>query len=246
VLLVHGFGAAAIQWLPLARALRPHVRAVWAIDLPGHGFSGRPERLTLDTLKVGVLEGLDQVHPAIGPALIVGNSLGGAVALRYANERADLAIGAHLLSPGGAPMAEAELEAVRRIFRVVGHRQAVEFLHALYGDPQGLRAHAFAPFVRRVFRDPALHGLLEQVTDADWLTPDEVRGAPRPLRIVWGRRDKILPQTAVSFWRTHLPAHGELHEPETFGHVPHLSEPGPTARDILAFARKITGAATAG
>ncbi|MEQ1572428.1 MAG: alpha/beta fold hydrolase, partial [Myxococcota bacterium] len=238
VLLIHGFGAAAMQWVPLVRALRPHVRSVWAIDLPGHGFSHRPDRLTLDVLRDGVIEALDQVHSEIGPAVVVGNSLGGAVALRYAHARPDRAVAVHLLSPGGAPMAPDELREVQRLFRVVTHTDATTFLDRLYATPRGWTGHLLAPFVRRVFADPALHDLLAEVTDADWLTPDEVRQLPHPLRVSWGRLDRILPAAAVGFWRAHLPDRGELDEPEAFGHVPQLDSPGRTAADIVAFTRR--------
>lgn len=238
VLLVHGFGAQALQWAPLVRRLRPHVRSIHAIDLPGHGFSARVPALTLDLLRDGLLEALDAAHPEFGPALIVGNSLGGAVALRYANARPERALGVHLLSPGGAPMAPAELGEVQRLFRVVTHRDATTFLDRLYARPQGLVGHLLAPLVRRVFRDPALHALLDQIRDSDWVTPQELRDLPRPLRVTWGRLDRILPPTAVEFWRAHLPPGGELDEPDQLGHVPQLDSPRRAADDILAFARR--------
>ncbi|MEQ1507898.1 MAG: alpha/beta fold hydrolase [Myxococcota bacterium] len=250
VLLVHGFGAAASQWAPLVRALQPHVRSVWAIDLPGHGFSRSTARgwsshpraaLTLDTLRDGVIEALDRLHadePDAGPAVVVGNSLGGAVALRYVHARPDRALGVHLLSPGGAPMTPDELAAVQAVFRVNTHREATAFLDRLYGRPNGWINHLMAPLVRRVFRDPALHGLLAQVTDADWLTPDEVRTVPRPIRVSWGKNDRILPSAAVAFWRAHLPPGAELAEPDDDGHVPQLAAPGRTASELLAFVRR--------
>src|SRR5262245_21365195 len=77
VLLVHGFGDAAMHWAPLVRVLRPHVRSVLALDLPGHGFSVRPEKLTLELVRDGVIEALDRAH--VEPCVVVGNSLGGAV-----------------------------------------------------------------------------------------------------------------------------------------------------------------------
>jgi pimeloyl-ACP methyl ester carboxylesterase len=239
VVLVHGFGATAMQWVPLIRALRPHVRGVTAIDLPGHGLSVRRPDLTLDVLREGVLQALDRSRRTDEPALVVGNSLGGAVVVRYVQARPDHVVGAHLLSPGGAPMDAGELEEVRRLFRVSTHREALVFLDRLFGRPVGWIGHLMAPSVRRTFRDLALHGLLDQVTDADWLTEDEVRGLPRPLRVVWGRADRILPARSVAFWRAQLPPDGEMEEPDAFGHVPQLDRPAAAAADILGFARRL-------
>jgi pimeloyl-ACP methyl ester carboxylesterase len=236
VLLVHGFGDAALHWAPLVRALRPHVRSVLALDLPGHGFSHRPERLTLDTLRDGVIEALDRVHAE--PAVVVGNSLGGAVALRYTQARPDRVLGTHLISPGGAPMTPEELVAVRELFAVKTWREALAFLDKLHAYPLGWRGHLLAPSVRRLFRDPALHSLLEQIRESDWLTPDEVRTLTRPVRLVWGKRDQILPSRALEFWRAHLPGHAEVEEPERFGHAPHFDAAHQTAEDILGFVRR--------
>jgi pimeloyl-ACP methyl ester carboxylesterase len=240
VTLIHGFGANALQWVPLVRALRPHVSGIVALDLPGHGFSVRHPELTLDVLRDGVLEAMDQARDRVGaPSVVVGNSLGGAVTVRYVQARPDHVLGAHLLSPGGAPMTPDELDEVRRLFRVGSHGEALVFLERLMGRPIGWLGHLMAPGVRRTFRDRALHGLLERIRDEDWLDPDELRALPRPVRVVWGRADRILPPRAVSFWREQLPPHGELEEPDHFGHVPQLDRPRETAADILAFLRRI-------
>jgi pimeloyl-ACP methyl ester carboxylesterase len=242
VLLVHGFGAAALHWAPLLRILRRHVRAVHAIDLPGHGFSHRPSSLTLDLLRDGTLEALDRIGHE--PAVILGNSLGGAVALRYTNARPERILGSHLMSPGGAPMTADELDAVRRLFRVVTHGEARTFLDRLHARPLGWLGHLLAPTVRRTFRDPALHTLLDHVTDADWLTPEEVSRVTHPVRVVWGRHDKILPTSGLAFWRAHLPAHAEIHEPDEFGHAPQLDSAYRAAADILGFMERLARRAT--
>ena len=242
VLLVHGFGAAALHWVPLVRALKPHVRQICALDLPGHGFSHRPDALTVATLREGVIEALDRAHAlelVRGPAIVVGNSLGGAVALRYVHARPDRVHGAVLLSPGGAPLDPDELAQVQRLFRVETHAQARAFLDTLHAKPLGLIGHVIAPFVRQVFRDPVLHGLLEGVGEGDWIRPDEIRSFPAPLRVLWGRYDRILPRSSLAFWRQHLPDHAEIDEPDAFGHAPQLDAAGALADDIVAFARRL-------
>lgn len=242
VLLIHGFGAAAAQWALLMRALRAKTRGVLAIDLPGHGLSRRHADLSLDILRDGVIEALDRAYE-IGrhkePAIVVGNSLGGAVALRYVAARPERALAAYLMSPGGAPMLPEELGAVRELFRVVTHGDAKAFLDKLHADPLGLKGHLIAPAVRRTFRDESLHGLLARISDADWLTPGELASLQRPVRLLWGRKDKILPARSLSFWREHLPQGAEIDEPDRFGHVPHLDSARRTAADLLAFAERI-------
>jgi len=84
MLLLHGFGGSADQWLPLARHLRPDVCAV-AVDLPGHGRCAAPSALPTGEVLASVLDTLDALGLR-GPVGVVGHSLGGLLALHLALE----------------------------------------------------------------------------------------------------------------------------------------------------------------
>jgi pimeloyl-ACP methyl ester carboxylesterase len=237
VVLFHGFGSAALHWVPLLHRLRPHVRGVMAIDLPGHGFSDRPTPLTHDVLRTGVIEALDQVHRH--PAVVVGNSLGGVTALRYTHARPDKVLGTVLLSPGGAPMTAEELDALRAIFRIRSRGEARAFLDRLYAKPIGLLGHLFVPTLQRTFTDPTLMSWFDSISQGDFLEPAEVSGVPRPTKLLWGRQERILTPGQLEFWRTHLPAGTPIVEPEGMGHSPQLDSAARTAAEILSFARSL-------
>ena len=240
VILFHGFGSAALHQVPLVRRLREHVRSVVTIDLPAHGFSECAGALTHDVLRAAVTETMDQVH--LEPAVIVGNSLGGVTALRYLQARPERALGAVLLSPAGAPMTAAELEDLRALFRVRTRAEARAFLDRLYARPSPWRAALFASTVVRTFSDPVLRGWLDTVAEGDFLRPEEVRSAPRPLRVVWGREEKILPASNLAFWRENLPPGSVLVEPEGLGHTPQLDSPRRITGEILALLRATAAA----
>jgi 3-oxoadipate enol-lactonase len=82
VLLLHGLGSSSTDWPEQQAALEGRYRVV-AVDLPGHGRSALPHgRLTIERMAVdvgAVLAGL-----AVGPAHVVGLSLGACVGLRLA------------------------------------------------------------------------------------------------------------------------------------------------------------------
>jgi pimeloyl-ACP methyl ester carboxylesterase len=234
LVLFHGFGSSAMHWMPLLQQLRPRTRGIVAIDLPGHGLSDRPPELTHDLLRAGVSEAMDALDHE--PAVVIGNSLGGAVGLRYVNARPERVLGAVLFSPAGAPMSAEDLAALREVFRMDQHADAVRFVRRLHGRPVGVRAHLLAPILRRTLADPVLKSWLDRVSEGDFLEPDELRAVPRPVRVIWGRQERILPAHALAFWREHLPATSEVLEPEGFGHSPFLDDRRWTADQVVSFA----------
>jgi pimeloyl-ACP methyl ester carboxylesterase len=96
ILLLHGFGGAASNWTLVAPRLLP-LGHVLVPDLPGHGGSSAlpAPAETLDPFADRAAELLD------GPALLVGHSLGGVVALRLAQRHPQLARGIVLAGCAG-------------------------------------------------------------------------------------------------------------------------------------------------
>lgn len=246
VLVIHGLGSAALNWVPVLELLRPHVSQILAVDLPGHGFSDRPQVLTNDALRDALIEALDRSgHP---PSLVVGHSLGGAAALRYVLARPRAARGLLLFSPAGAPLDREQLDGVRSLFHVDSYDDAVRFLRALHARPAELRARLAAPFVQASLQDPVLRGWLATVQpyeDGDpgqvYVSPAEIGAITAPMRVVWGLADRILPFTARDYWQAHLPLHATLIQPEGIGHTPFLDDRKWTAEEIRMFAAQISG-----
>lgn len=82
----HGYGAGnATHFFPALLRLRLHFRRILAPELPGHGFSGAPTEATFEALFAGVADVLERELDE--PAVVFGNSLGGAVALAWASVR---------------------------------------------------------------------------------------------------------------------------------------------------------------
>jgi len=85
LVLLHGWGMHAGMWGPLLPALARRAR-VHAVDLPGHGHSGTVAPYTLDTLTHAVAA---RFHVESTPLTVVGWSLGGLVAMRWARFEPD-------------------------------------------------------------------------------------------------------------------------------------------------------------
>ena len=102
IVLLHGLGSSANAFSRVMFEMQRHFRVVWAIDLPGNGFSPLPDsgpapletqvRLLLEFLKTQVEE----------PAFLIGNSLGGAMSLYAASEAPSALAALGLVAPAGA------------------------------------------------------------------------------------------------------------------------------------------------
>ena len=82
LLLLHGLGATADVWTPMAPALERSWPGRWtAVDLPGHGGSPPLSRVSFGALAAAVADELPQDEPVV----VLGHSLGGVLALTLAS-----------------------------------------------------------------------------------------------------------------------------------------------------------------
>jgi pimeloyl-ACP methyl ester carboxylesterase len=247
VVLLHGLGATKASMLPSLAALSATHRAI-AIDLPGFGDSAKPLRGRYDPAffargVVALLEALE-----IDRAHLVGNSLGGRVAIEVGLTTPQRVGRIGLLAPSLAwlrgrpwaplvravpPVLGALQPAPRRVVeplarRALGRARSPwaaagmdEFLRS-YLTPTG-RA-AFYAAAREIYLEPP-HGPGGFWTRLAQLTP--------PALFVWGRRDALVPIAFADHVRRTLPAaeHLEL----DCGHVPQLERPRETHRALARF-----------
>ncbi|WP_396332760.1 alpha/beta fold hydrolase [Burkholderia anthina] len=145
VVFIHGSGPGASGFSNFkhnyaAFAAAGH-RAI-VVDLPGYGQSSKPSDVayTLDFF-VGALRA-QLTALGIGPAVLLGNSLGGAIALKYALDHPDDVDGLIMMAPGGVEDRETyfQMEGIQRMVKLFTHRQMNddtmrELLTLLVHDP---------------------------------------------------------------------------------------------------------------
>ena len=241
VVLLHGLGAGGGSFGAMVTALRPHVRRVIIPELPGHGFSARPAGgapITPDLLLDVIADALDGLLDE--PAVVLGNSLGGAVALGYALRRPERVQALVLVSPAGARLAADEWRELVAAFDLSSTADARRFLARVYHRPPwflALFAHEFPDLLRR----PAVQEILASVTPEHSPTPDALGALAMPVLLLWGRSERLLPASALAWFRLHLPPQTVIEEPDGFGHAPQLEQPDRLAARVLAFARAGVG-----
>ena len=116
IVLVHGGAAHAHWWSPIAPLLMGEYRVV-ALDMSGHGDSGRREAYPRDLWAMEVMA-VARHGGLSGPPIVVGHSMGGFVTIVTAATHGDELRGAIVLdSPVRRPDPEAEEGARGRAFR---------------------------------------------------------------------------------------------------------------------------------
>jgi pimeloyl-ACP methyl ester carboxylesterase len=250
ILLLHGIGRSLEDWAPqYPRLARTH--RVVALDLPGSGFSARsPEPTTLNVLAQGVIDTLDSLGVQ-RPLHVIGNSLGGAVALQLLvlePERVSTLVLANSAGFGfevtmllrllaipllGELATRATSRAGTKMSERLGFadptlatKERVEHALAIAGQPDT------GPVMLETVRELATRRGVKLGWRAE-LTAAAAQH-PRPTLIVWGDRDRILPPHQLDSARRVLP-HAQTSLFTGVGHLPQLERPDEFSARVLKF-----------
>ena len=241
LVLLHGLSSRAADHVVLVALLRRRHRRIVMPDLPGHGWSEgeAPEAEHLHTL-------LAEILPVMvpEPAWVMGNSMGGLVAVRLAQAAPERVAGLVLASPAGAPMSDAQIAEVQRIFTIPDHPSALGFVDRLFGRRRGAPAlvkHLVAAGVLRRAGIGAVRHILSRIRNEHLLRGEELAGLRMPILLFWGAADRILDAGQLDWYRRHLPAHAVVETPEEFGHTPFFDRPREFADRLVAFVREARG-----
>jgi pimeloyl-ACP methyl ester carboxylesterase len=249
LLFLHGWADSADTWrLALDRLARAGRRAV-AVDLPGFGTASElHEEPILPQLQGFASAALEHVAPD-GEALVCGNSLGGCVALRLA-EDPDLALaGVVAVAPAGLDMARwlaiVERDVLLRgmlaapvpVPGVVVQRVVAEVYRRLaFAHPNRIDPHVATTFAGHL-ADRAI--VARRLAGARRLLP-ELRAPFRldriscPVLLLWGDRDLLVFQTGAGRVLDAV-EDARLEVIEDCGHCPQLEAPERFCELLLDF-----------
>ena len=227
LVLLHGLLGAPSDWDGVRPRFEAAGHAVYAPALPT--TTGAPASVA--ALAEQTAERV-RARPT-GPVVLVGNSLGGHLAVLLAGLLRD-APGVHaVVLTGASGLYEVPLGAStpRRHDRAYLRARIAE----TFFDP----AHATDALVARVHaavsaRDP-LRGLLRLARATRHpLTPADLAAVRAPALLVWGRDDRVTPPSVAEAYARALPD-ARLVWLDRCGHAPMIEHPGAFARAVLGF-----------
>jgi NADP-dependent 3-hydroxy acid dehydrogenase YdfG/pimeloyl-ACP methyl ester carboxylesterase len=250
VLLLHGISRSLEDWSEQVQRLSQRFYVI-APDQPGFGFSARRE----GPADLGALaDGVAGTLAALGetrPCHVIGNSLGGAVAMQLLASHPDRVASLTLVNSAGFG---AEVTPLLRMLSLPGLGRYA----ATHSTTAGARL-----MERRIFADPALatpervehalriaaqpgtgaflHELANQLGTARGVRPQwreellaAVAAHPRPTLLIWGDRDRILPAVHLGAARRQFPD-AQVHLFAGAGHMPQIERPDEFADLVTAF-----------
>jgi len=233
VVLIHGFGSDHAAWLFNHEALADG-RAVYALDLPGHGGSAKTvEDGSVDGLAAAVIGFLDAV--SVPKAHLAGHSLGGAVAARIAERHADRVASLSLVAPAGIAdtINQGFIDGFLSESRA---RKLRPVLEQLVADPSMVTAD----MVEDVLKFKRLDGASEALTAVAAANFQGGRQATSvrsglaavqvPVQVIVGEADQVLPAAGADG----LPASVTVHRLQAVGHLPHMEKSAEINRLIAA------------
>lgn len=251
VVLLHGLGATNASMLPTFWELARDHRVI-APDLPGFGDSGKPVRSYDARFYARWLETfLDEV--GIERALMVGNSMGGRVAIEAALASPQRVERLALLAPSPAFIKKREMVGVVRLLRPelalaplpLPRRLVLRNLKSMFARPDRLEDAWYEAAVDeflRVFSTPrgriaffsAARQIYLEEPHGDSGFWDRLPDLARPALFIWGDHDRLVPASFARHVERAVPD-AESIVLESCGHVPQFELPERTHELVREF-----------
>jgi pimeloyl-ACP methyl ester carboxylesterase len=234
VVLVHGLSGRGTSFRGVVPQLLARVRRVLLPDLLGHGHSEVPSvPLSPTRLTESFAHSLDVLLDE--PAVLFGNSLGAFHVVKYAAEKPDRVCGVVLCSPGGAKLSEGDFRGAQKMLQLDTHEDALTLVSRSVARPFGPVRHLIAKSLRQRLSVPHVRRFLDELSLDDSLSPSDLGDLKMPVLMLWGTADTVYPRSAFDWFRSHLPGHAQVEEPDGFGHAAMIERPRELAARLVTF-----------
>jgi len=224
MLLIHGFGGDKNNWLFNHDELAAN-RRVYAIDLPGHGASDKhlsdPTLEGFADLVLGFLDAL-----GVENAHLVGHSFGGAIAMTTAGRKRERIHSLTLISSCGLGP-EIDVDYLRGFAQTNSRKELRGLVRRLFANEDVVTRQLVDDLLRFKRLDgvsEALNAILKDFLENDHqrhLLANEVAQLGIPIRVIWGREDKIIPAAHAEA----LSKAAEIHVIPSAGHMVQMESP---------------------
>lgn len=209
MLLLHGFGGGTYHFDALAERLSRTHRTI-AVDLKGFGYSERDASTGLShSDQVAMLVGLLR-ELGVGRAVVVGHSMGGAIAQRLAAQHPELVEALVLIASAPADRRMARRvrvpgALVRPLLPALGRLAADRLLAASFYDRTRLTPELREEYLRPARIRGSMDGLMKMIRDAANDPPVDLSRITQPVLLLFGADDPVVPLEIATELRRGMP-----------------------------------------
>ncbi|MBD3418593.1 MAG: alpha/beta fold hydrolase [Chitinivibrionales bacterium] len=241
VVLIHGATVPMEAWDHTIAPLVQNGYRTMRFDLYGRGFSDRPHNITYDSdLYVTQIREMIEHSDYAGRIHLIGVSLGGALAVSYADRYPHEIKSMTLIAPAGPYLSNAPL--AERLGRMVN---GISSLVMPKDSAARARARKLSPLKQRVKEQFKYKGTVYAgfsfMTNRD---PQDLERAFRnlgrrdiPGLLIWGNQDRVLPYKYSAEVLKILPGFS-FKAISRAGHAPQYEQPGQVNRAIVNFLKE--------
>lgn len=244
VILLHGFGASLHTWEDWARGLESDWRVI-RFDLPGAGLTGpdptsdyRDERG--EQILLALMDQLD-----LARASLVGHSMGGRLAWRFAADHPDRVDKLVLVAPDGfaSPGFEydkpPDVPAILGLMRRVLPRALMRMnLAPAYADPDALANETLERYHDMLLAPGVRGALLDRMKQTRLRDPRPLLARIHaPTLLIWGEQDAMIPLTNAADYLKAV-AGSRLVSLSGVGHLPQEERPAAALEALRRFLRE--------
>ena len=235
LLLIHGTSSSLRTWDGVTAQLKNQYRII-RFDLPGFGLTGpNPNRDYSTRYYNQVIDSLlTALH--VSRVIIVGNSLGGAIATQYAIYQPGKVRGLILVDAAGLPPAKktsgaigfklAQMPVINRLLTVITPRVLVKkSLQDAYGDTEKVTDSLTNQYFDMLTREGNRKALAERMRQS-WQEKNSnfLLNVQAPTLIVWGSKDRLIPVENAALFQQKI-KNTQVHIWDNLGHVPMEEDP---------------------
>lgn len=245
LLLLHGSNASFLTWEPWSKKLSDEFHVI-AVDLPGHGLTGAVPNG--DYSQEGMVKFAAEFADKLGlkTFALAGNSMGGGVAARFAEEHPGRVTRLILIDAAGMPFKPGEGTPLAfRLARIPVVNQLLLRVTPLSLVVEGLNK---AIVNKQIVTDAMIDSYwdfarMEGTRQAtltrfqlpwDTYVQDHTAALKMPVLILWGEGDRLIPVVNAHDWARAVPGSKLVVYPAT-GHIPMEEVADKSAADVRTF-----------
>lgn len=243
VVLVHGFSIPSVVWDNTYKFLVRQSIPVLRYDLYGRGFSDRPDVRYDTDLFVRQLKELTDEIAGGGKIILCGLSMGGAIAVHFADRYPERVSRLVLIDPAGYPITTpitAKLVQLPGIGDYAGRLMARKAMQKGLADnfaknvPATIEASALVQTEYAGYAD----AIVSTLRHMNMSHMDDIYrrvGLKRiPTLLIWGTKDKVIPFANAAIVKQAMP-HLKFVPLDAAGHIPTSDQPAKAHGSILEF-----------